>query len=119
MLIPLIKPLTELYNSKQIKFKLDNYFKLTNYQLDTFNDNRFKISKYFKTIKKFNHIMQIKFMILNNIAQKKYLAGSLAYPDIFEFIMSNIKKRENEVKITNFNDILMYIKFLEKNYEKN
>ena len=119
MLIPLIKPLTDLYNSNQLKLKSNNYLKLSNYQLDTFRDNRFKISKYFKTIKKFNHRMQIKFMILNNIAQKKYLNGSLTYPNIFEFIMSNIKKSENEVKISNFNDILMYIKFLEKNYEKN
>jgi len=119
MLIPLIKPLTELYKSDQIKVKSIDHFKISNYQLEKFNDNRFKISKYIKAIKKFNHKMQIKFMILNNIAQKKYLNGSLAYCDIVDFIMLNIKKEENEVKITNFNDILTYIKLLEKKYEKN
>ena len=59
-------------------------------QLEKFNDKRFKINKYLKHIKLFNHHQQIQFMILNNIAQKHYLDKKLNYNNIFDFIMKNI-----------------------------
>ena len=118
MLITLIKPLTILFNSRELKINKKNYFNIENFRILKFEDKRFKAFKYFKIIKKFNHQQIINFILLNNIAHKKYLNNTLKYNDIFDFILKNINLSENNFKIRSFNDILKYINLTKKIYEK-
>lgn len=118
MLITLIKPLTILFNSKQLKINEKKYFNIEKFEILKFDDKRFKAFKFLKLIKKFNHQQIINFILLNNIAHKKYLNNTLNYNDIFIFIMKNINLSENNYKFRSFNDILKYINLTKKNYEK-
>ena len=59
-------------------------------RLEKFNDKRFKINKYLKILKSLTAQEQITFMILNNIAQNKYLSKEIKYNQIIEYIMSNL-----------------------------
>tara|TARA_B100001063_G_C16638730_1_gene489691 strand:- start:199 stop:972 length:774 start_codon:yes stop_codon:yes gene_type:complete len=119
MLIPLIKPLTTLFNSKNLKI---NNLKILNqnyFKLEQFRDNRFKIISYLNKFKKLNHSQQIKLMILNNKAHKLYLNNSIEYSQIIDFIVKNLFIEKKIVKFKSFNDILNYIKILELKYEIN
>jgi uncharacterized protein YueI len=50
------------------------------------NDKRFKIKKYFKRIKEFNHLERIYFLTLNNKAHSLYLNNKLNYNNIRFYI---------------------------------
>ena len=115
MLITLTKPLGYFYN---FRLKIDNstIFNKDNYLIEPFNDKRFKIIRYFKKLKKLDHSNQIKFMILNNIAQKKYLENKLEYNAIVKFILQNLNFKNAKVNLRSFNEICNYIKFLKKEY---
>ena len=116
MLISLVKPLTLIFKSKEIYSKYNNIFDVNNFNLIEFNDKRFKINKFFNKLKKFNHKEQINFMILNNIAHKKYLNGEIKYDHIFDFIMKKAVLIEKEVNFKSFNDILSYISLIENKH---
>ena len=87
-------------------------------EIHEFSDNRFKIYKYFKYLKSFDHSLQILFMILNNIAQKKYLNGSLKYNNIIDFIMKSIFTNKLNNKLNSIDDILRYIDLIYKIHDK-
>jgi 1-deoxy-D-xylulose 5-phosphate reductoisomerase len=116
MLIPLIKPLTLSIKSNELDLKSKKYLDFNNLRLEIFNDKRFKISKYFKKIKKFTHNQQISFMILNNHAHQLYLNGKLPYVNIIDFILDNIEPQKG-MKFRSFHDILRYIGDLKLKYE--
>ena len=115
MLITLTKPLAYFYNFK-LKINNSNIFNRDNFLIEPFNDKRFKIIRYFKKLKKLDHSNQIKFMILNNIAQKKYLENKLEYNAIVKFILQNLNFKNAKVNLRSFNEICNYIKFLKKEY---
>ena len=116
MLITLIKPLekfySNLYNVNQNIFLDSDKLKL-----EKFNDKRFKIYKYLSNLKKLSHTEQISFMILNNIAQKKYLNSKIEYNNIIDFIMYNLKKIKNNSDFISFNDTISFIYSLKKYYD--
>lgn len=115
MLIPLIKPLSFFF---KISYKTPSKFlDNKNFKLNLFNDKRFKIYKLLKYFKNFDHHQQIKLMLLNNIAQKKYLNNEINYQDIIGFINKNIKKDKIKYKMQNFSDITNYIRNLKTDYE--
>ena len=118
MLLALIKPLTILYNSKELRINSKNFLNITNFKIQEFSDNRFKIYKYFKYLRSFDHSHQILFMILNNIAQKKYLKGILKYNNIIDFIIKSISVNKINKKLNTIDDILRYIDLIYKKYEK-
>ncbi len=116
MLIPMIFPLTYFCD---LKYKSPTkYLNTKNFKLDLFDDKRFKIYKKISFLKKLDHHDQIKFMLLNNIAQKKYLNNEICYQDIINFIYKNLKKDKKKCKLRNFSDITNYIKNLKSYYEK-
>ena len=57
-------------------------------------------------------------MLLNNIAQKKYLNNEINYQDIIGFIKKNIKKYKIKYKLQSFSDITNHIRNLKTYYEK-
>ena len=116
MLIPLIKPLTDKFKSNDLNIKSTKYLDFTNLKTEKFNDKRFKIFKYLKTIKKFSHNQQISFMILNNYAHINYLNGKLRYSKIIDFIFDRIEPQKN-MNFATFHDILKYIDKLQSKYE--
>ena len=116
MLIPLIKPLTHILKSNDLKLKSNKFLNFNNLKLELFNDKRFKIFKHFKKIKKFSHNQQISFMILNNYAHINYLNGKLPYSDIIDFIFSKIEPQK-DMNFVTFHDILKYIEDLKSKYE--
>ena len=118
MLLALIKPLTILYNSKELKINTRDYFNLNNFKIQKFSDNRFKINKYFKYLKTFDHSQQILFMILNNIAQKKYLNGNIKYNNIIDFIMKSISTNQINKRLNTIDDILKYIDLIYTKHDK-
>lgn len=116
MLIPMIKPLTYFFN---LKYKSPNKFlDSKNFILHKFDDKRFKIYELISFFKNLNHSQQIHFMLLNNLAQKKYLNNEIYYQDIIDFIYKNLKKHKNKYKLDSFSDITKYIKILKSYYEK-
>lgn len=116
MIIPLIKPLTLNLKSNDLKLTSKKYFDFKNLKLEKFNDNRFKIHKYLKKIKKFTHNQQISFMLLNNYAHINYLNGNLRYSNIIDFIFDRIEPQK-DMKFASFRDILKYIDTLKSKYE--
>ena len=118
MLLALIKPLTILYNSKELRINSKNYLNINNFKFQEFSDSRFKIYKYFRYLRSFNHTHQILFMILNNIAQKKYLNGNLKYNNIIDFIMKSISTNNLNIKLNTIDDILRYIDLIYKLHDK-
>ncbi len=119
MLIPLIKPLTSIFNSKNLTINKLKIFNQSYFKLEQFRDNRFKIISYLTRFKKLNHSEQIKLMILNNKAHKLYLNNSIEYSQIIDFITKNLFMEKKVVKFKSFNDILKYITILELKYEIN
>ena len=118
MLLALIKPLTILYNSKELRINSKNYLNINNFKFQEFSDRRFKVYKYFKYLRSFDHSHQILFMILNNIAQKKYLNGNLKYNNIIDFIMKSIFTNKFNKKLNSIDDILRYIDLIYKIHDK-
>ena len=117
MLITLIKPLSMIIDIKAIPYSQNKIFNLESFSLEKPNDKRFKIFKYYAAIKSLNHNGQIKFMILNNIAQKLYLDNKLKYNSIIPFIMKNIfTTKIKDFNLNSFNQILKYIKNVESSY---
>ena len=117
MLITLVNPLIKFYPSIKIINK-KSYLNNKMLKLVKFNDNRFEISKYFKTLKNLSPQKQIIFMILNNIAQKKYLSKEIRYNEIIQFIMSNLKNNNKPVKFKSLNDRIKFINSIELYYDK-
>ena len=56
-------------------------------------------------------------MILNNIAQRKYLSGEINYNDIIDFIMTELKNTNIIKKFKNLNDRLEFIQLIKSKYE--
>ena len=118
MLLALIKPLTTQYKSKELIINSKNYFNIDNFKIEKFSDTRFKIIKHYKNLKSFDQPKQILFMILNNIAQKKYLNGIIKYNNIIDFIMKSISIKKINVKLNTIDDILRYIDLIYRTHDK-
>lgn len=116
MLLTLIKPLTEIFGSKQLDINSSKFLNNTNLKIEEFSDSRFKISKFIKLLKKLNHQQQIKFIILNNIAHKKYLDGNLEYNDIIDFIMKNIALNDQCLDLNSVKNILTNAESIKSKY---
>lgn len=116
MLIALINPLLIFYPFINLKIN-NNFLKNNMLKLDKFNDRRFKINKYFKILKSLSPYQQIIFMILNNIAQKKYLSKEIKYNDILDFIMINLKKNNKTISFKSIQDRLDFIISIERIYD--
>ena len=57
-------------------------------------------------------------MILNNIAQKKYLDGNLKYNNIIDFIMKSISTNQINKRLNTIDDILKYIDLIYTTHDK-
>ncbi len=116
MLITLINPLLKYYPS--ITLNTNNMFlNKEMFKLEKFYDKRFKISNYLHTLKNLTPNNQILFMILNNIAQKKYLSKEIKYNEIIKFIMRNLNKHNKHVKFKSLKDRIKYIDYIESKYD--
>ena len=116
MLLTLVKPLLSYY--PKINLPIKNIFLSSNkMKLEKFNDKRFKINKYLRYLKKLSHSEQIAFMILNNIAQKKYISGKIKYNHIVDYIIKNLRNLKNNSKFNNFDDTIKFIDFLKINHD--
>ena len=116
MLITLTYPLRKFYNFA-LKSNLKKINDHNNFYLEKYNDKRFKVFKYLNKLKKLNHSQQIKFMILNNIAQKLYLNNKIKYNDIFPYILKNLHLNNEKLELKSFSEIINYIELLNKKYE--
>ena len=56
-------------------------------------------------------------MILNNIAQKKYLTNEIDYNSIINYIVKNLKKIKLYSKFNSFDDTIKFVQFIKKNYD--
>ena len=120
MLIPMVSPLIKIFHSKKIKSLMSKNFKISNFKLEIMNDKRFKIKRYIKKIKEFNHIERINFLILNNRAHSMYLNNELKYNMILNFIFKNMpKKQTTNIKLNSFNNIISLINGIKSKYEIN
>ena len=116
MLITLIKPLTSVFNCSNLNLKNNNFLNNNNLALEYFNDKRFKIYKYFRKLKNIDHKHQIKLMILNNIAQKKYIDGSIKYDDIIDYVNDRLFDNFLLKNPKNIKSILSMINKIKNNY---
>ena len=57
-------------------------------------------------------------MILNNIAQKKYLDGNLKYNNIIDFIMKSISTNQINKRLNTIDDILKYIDLIYTTHDR-
>ena len=48
--------------------------------------------RYLRKILNFNHCKQINLMLLNNIAQKRYLLGEINYSNLIPYSIKKLKK---------------------------
>ena len=119
MTITLIYPLLKFYPYINLPIK-ENFLNNKMLRLEKFNDKRFKINKYLKILKSLTAQEQITFMILNNIAQNKYLSKEIKYNQIIEYIMSNLNlnKTNKSFSFKSFNERLKFIKNIESIYDK-
>ena len=116
MMIPLISPLKIMNN---LKINNNFIFNKNSFSLEKFNDKRFILKKYLKKIKTFNHSTQIEFMLLNNLAHKKYINGEIKYHDIIDFIFNNIFINKRKTNFRSINNILSFIKKTERKFNEN
>ena len=116
MLITLIKPLTYVFNCSRLILKNSKFLNKNNLTLEHFNDKRFKIYKYFNKFKNISHKDQIKLMILNNIAQKKYIDGTLKYDDIIDYINDRLFDNFLLKSPNNIKSVLSMIKKIKNHY---
>ena len=112
MLIPLVKPLSIIFN---IHYKNDiaKIYSMKSFDISRRIDKRFKIFKYFKKLLSLPHSERIKFMILNNKAQRLYLENKLQYNKILNFIIARLDFNQKGIKLNSFNKITNYIYSLE------
>lgn len=116
MLITLIKPLSYFYNTK-ISSKKSKIFDLNNFKLEEFKDNRFQINILKNQFMKLNHEGILRFVILNNIAQKKYLNKRLSYQNMIPFIKNNLKTTKEKINFKSFDDVLFFLQKINREYE--
>ena len=93
----MVSPLLKFIKSKRIKSSESKNFDISNFQLETMNDKRFKIRKYLNKIKNFTHSERIHFLLLNNKAHFMYLNNKLYYHDILNFIFKNMPKNNSQM----------------------
>ncbi len=117
MLITLVQPLTKFYPSISLNFK-KNYLNKKFLELEKFKDNRFKINKYLKIFKDLSPKKQIIFMVLNNIAQKKYLLKEIKYNEIIKYIMSKLNNYYKYTELKSINGRIKFINSIEQRYDK-
>lgn len=115
MILTLIKPLLYFYDFK-IKTNSSLFFNHKSYYFEKFSDDRFEVVKNIKKLKKFSHLEVIQFMLLNNVAQKKYLSGSIKYLDIVPFILKRIEFDTKKYKLDTLANIEKTIKMLINKY---
>jgi 1-deoxy-D-xylulose-5-phosphate reductoisomerase len=115
MIITLIKPLNYFYNF-DTNTKTSLFFNHKSYYFEKFSDERFEIVNNLKKFKIFSHLEVIQFMLLNNIAQKKYLSGKINYVDIIPFILKRIEFGSKKYKLKSLSNINKTLKILIKNY---
>ena len=116
MIITLIYPLLNFYPTLNLPIK-KNYLNNKNLKLEKFNDKRFKIKKCLTSLKNLSPQKQITFMILNNIAQNKYLSEEIKYNEIVGFIMSNLNIIKKSHSLKSINERIKFIKKLESIYD--
>ena len=116
MLITLVNPLLKFYPQINLKYK-KSFLNHNSLKIKKFNDKRFKIHKYLDLLKGLSPQQQLSFMILNNIAQRKYLSGAINYNDIIDFIMTELKNTNIIKKFINLNDRLEFIQLIKSKYE--
>jgi len=112
MLIPLVKPLSLCFD---VSYKINSrkiYLKKS-FDLRKKLDMRFKIFKYFNKLILLPHSERIKFMILNNKAQKLYLENELQYNMILDYINSRLDFKQKGIQLNTFHKITNYIYSLE------
>ena len=116
MIVTLVKPLLNFYPNIDLSFSKNflNYKKL---KLEIFNDKRFKIYHYLKKLKNLSPQKQITFMILNNIAHKKYLYKDIKYNEIIDFIMTNLNNIKKPIKFKSLNDRIKFINIIELRHD--
>jgi 1-deoxy-D-xylulose 5-phosphate reductoisomerase len=107
MIIPLISPLRDSYSLPSINNN-SYLFENDNFKIYKFSDKRFKITKYLNFLKELSHSEIILFLILNNIAHKKYLSGNLNYNQIINFIINNLRKKREDKCLKTIYDIIKY-----------
>ncbi len=115
MIVPLIKPLKLFYPDLSLHTK-STFLKSKMLRLEKFNDKRYKFIKKLDFFKSFNSHKKISFMILNNIAHKKYLSGEIDYNDIIDFIMSKLKNVDSSINLDTISNRIKFIKSIEKKY---
>lgn len=116
MIISLTKPLNYFYNLK-IKTNSTLFFKHKSYYFEKFSDDRFEIVKNLKKFKNFSHLDIIQFMLLNNVAQNKYLSGNINYLNIVPFILKRIEFGSKKYKLNTLSNIEKTLKILINKYE--
>ena len=117
MLLTLIKPLSDYYDTKTNINSEFSLFNIDKFDLKKNKDNRFKFFKYYKKMKELNHEKQIIFMVLNNLAQSLYLSKNLKYDDIIDFIMKNINKFKYKKKLRDIMDVVEFIDQTKKSFK--
>ena len=115
MLISLINPLLKYYPSVELSVK-KLFLKKNMFKMEKFYDKRFRISNYLNTLKNLSPNRQILFMILNNIAQNKYLSNEIKYNEIVDFIMNNLYNNNKYVNFKSIRDRLKFINNIESKY---
>ena len=116
MIVTLVNPLLKFYPHIDIPHS-KKFLNYKNLKLEIFNDKRFKINRYIKKLKNLSPQKQIIFMILNNIAHKKYLYSEIKYNEIIDFIMTNLNSIKKSVKFKSLNDIIKFINTIELNHD--
>ncbi len=116
MIYTLANPLFIFFPSIMFKTKT-TFFKTEMLKLQKFNDKRFKIYKHLSILKDLTPDKQIRFMVLNNIAQKKYLSEEIRYNEIINFIMKNLKVTSKSMKFRTLSDRLKFIDSINLNYD--
>ena len=115
MIITLIKPLNFFYNFKN-KTNSSLFLNHKSYYFEKFSDDRFEIVKNLKKFKSFSHLEIIQFMLLNNIAQKKYLSGKINYLDIVPYILKRIEFGSKKYKLDTLENINKTLEILINKY---
>ena len=117
MLYTLVNPLLNYFPMFKLETK-PTFLKNEMLKMQRFNDKRFKIYKFLNILKGLTPDKQIRFMILNNLAQKKYLSKEIRYNEILNFIMNNLNITSKSVKFKTLNDRLKFIDIISSKYDK-
>ena len=118
MIITLIKPLCYFYNIAPMPIN-KKYLNLDNLKIEIPNDKRFSVLKYKKKLMKLSHSEQINLMIVNNSAHKLYLSNKLKYNQIVKYIMTEVKKNNQNIKFKSFESIMNFISDRNNYYKTN